>query len=86
MVRISSFVSLTLLSQYSKLNCEENKLELRLFDKQYHSCQLSRFQQDTHNILALSHIPPDELLKQRPMLEYFFLPTQQIINKLCMFR
>ena len=28
-----------------------------------HSCQLPRFQQDTHNIWALSCIPPDELLK-----------------------
>ena len=33
-VRSSCFVSLALLSQYSELDCEENKLEVRLFDKQ----------------------------------------------------
>ena len=28
---------LALLSQYSELDCEENKLEVRLFNKQYNS-------------------------------------------------
>ena len=33
-VRRRSLSVLALLSQYSELDCEENKLEVRLFDKQ----------------------------------------------------
>ena len=34
MVRSSCFVILRHISQFSELDCEENKLEVRLFDKQ----------------------------------------------------
>ena len=34
MVRSSCFVSFMPLSQHNELDCEENKLEVRLFDKQ----------------------------------------------------
>ena len=33
-VRSSCFVSISASSQYSELDCEENKLEVRMFDKQ----------------------------------------------------
>ena len=33
-VRSSCFVSISAPSQYSELDCKENKLEVRLFDKQ----------------------------------------------------
>ena len=36
-----------------------------LAESSHHSCQLSRFQRDTHDIRPLSRVPPDELLKQR---------------------
>ena len=52
-----------------------------------HGCQLSQFQWDTHDIRALSRVPPNELLEQRlvPLELHFmhnFANSVKIIKKL----